>query len=432
MIPMIPALVLFALGACDPTPEPLSRAELLDPSQCVDCHPAHVAQWRNSTHANAARDPVFQAMNQRYLRETGDTDPTLCVGCHAPLAVQTGALADPTAIDALPEGLSGVGCMWCHQVDAVTGTHNAALTVAEDVTLRGGIADPIQTWAHESAWSPLLDRDAPEASSTCGACHDVVLPNGVHLERTYAEWQDSVFDTTGPARLGCGHCHMPGSTAKVVPDGPARTVHDHTMPGISVLDDPAHAAAVQQALDGSVQTSICVAPASAGSEIAVVLENVGAGHGFPSGAAKHRRVWVELVATAAGQELLRTGTFDDDEAVVDGGGLATLHEQAWDAFGEPAAMMWEVAEVESHALPPPETLDPRDPAFDHTRRFTWRISGATPDTVTARVLVRPMGLDVLEELVQSGDLDPRLAASPTLQVAASVVTWQGVPGDCTD
>jgi hypothetical protein len=95
-------------------------------------------------------------------------------------------------------------------------------------------------------------------------------------------------------------------------------------------------------------------------------------------------------------------------------------------------MMWEVAEVESHALPPPETLDPRDPAFDHTRRFTWRISGATPDTVTARVLVRPMGLDVLEELVQSGDLDPRLAASPTLQVAASVVTWQGVPGDCTD
>jgi hypothetical protein len=429
---VIPALLLLGLGACDPEPEPLSRQELLDPSQCVDCHPSHVSQWRDSTHANAARDPVFQAMNGRYLRETGDADPMLCVGCHAPLAVQTGALTDPTALDALPEGLSGVGCMWCHQVDAVTGTHNAALTVAEDSTLRGGIADPIETWAHASAWSPLLDRDAPEASGTCGACHDVVLPNGVHLERTYAEWQGSVFNTTGPSRLGCGHCHMPGSTAQAAADGPARTVHDHTMPGMSVLDDPEHVEAVQRALDGSVRASICVAPASAGTEIAVVLENVGAGHGFPSGAAKHRRVWVELVATAGGEELLRSGTFDDDEAVLPGADLASLHELAWDTSGDPAAMLWEVAEVESRALPAPTTLDQRDPAFDHTRRFTWRISGAAPDTVTARVLVRPMGLDILDELVASGDLDPSLASAPTLEVAASVVTWQGVPGECTD
>lgn len=429
---MIRAALALALTGCDPAPEPLSRQDLLDPEQCVDCHPAHVSQWRASTHANAARDPVFRAMNERYLRETGDSDPLFCVGCHAPLAVQTGALSDPTALDALPEGLSGVGCMWCHQVEAVTGTHNAALRVVEDTTMRGGIAGPAETWAHLSAWSPLLDRDAPEASSTCGACHDVVLPGGLHLERTYAEWQESVFDTSGPARLGCGHCHMPGSTGQAAADGPARTVHDHTMPGVSVLDDPDHREAVQRALDGSVRASICVAPASAGSEISVVLENVGAGHGFPSGAAKHRRVWVELVATSDGAELLRSGTFADDEAVVGGIDLAALHEKTSDASGAPAAMLWDVAAVEGRALPAPVTLDPRDPAYDHTRRFTWRISGAAPDTVTARVLVRPMGLDILDDLVASGDLDPSLASTPTLQVSASVVTWRGVPGDCTD
>lgn len=425
-------LLALALAGCGGEPAPLTRAALLDPEQCVDCHPAQVTQWRASTHASAARDPVFQAMNRRYIRETGDADPRLCVGCHAPLAVQTGALPDPADLASLPEGLSGVGCLWCHQVEAVTGSHNAALTVAEDTTLRGGIADPVPTWAHQSAWSPLLDRDAPAASATCGACHDVVLPNGVHLERTFAEWQQSVFDTTGPARLGCGHCHMPGTEGEAAPDGPRRTVHDHTMPGVSVRDDPDHRAAVERALDGSVRASICVAPASAGSEITVVLENIGAGHGFPSGAAKNRRVWVELVASAGGSELLRTGSVAEDEPLVEHVDLAVLHERTWDAAGDPASMLWDVAGVEERALPAPVTLDPRDPAYDHTRRFTWRLSGSVPDTVTARIRVRPMGLDILDDLVATGDLAADAATTPTLEVASAAVTWRGVPGDCTD
>lgn len=426
------ALLLLALG-CDPDPEPLTRGEVLDPASCIDCHPAHVAQWRQSTHATAGRDPVFQAMNARYIRETGDADPTFCVRCHVPLAVQAGALADPADLSGLPEGQDGIGCAWCHGVEAVTGTHNAALEVARDTTMRGGIADPVESWAHPSAWSAQLDRDAPEASATCGACHDVVLPGGLHLERTFLEWQESVFDTTGPSRLGCGHCHMPGSPGIAAEGGPQRTVHDHTMPGVSVREgDPEQRAAVQRALDPSVATTICVAPASAGAEITVALENVAAGHGFPSGAAKNRRVWIELVAEADGTELLRSGTFANDEPVREDADLAALHERAWDATGADAHMLWDVAELESRALPAPTTLDPRDPAFDHTRRFTWRLSGAIPDTVTARVLVRPMGLDVLDDLVETGDLEPALAMPPTLEVGGSVTTWQGSLGDCTD
>lgn len=427
------SLLLVLAAACEPEPDALTRADALDPESCASCHAAHVEQWRASTHARAARDPVFLAMNTRYVRETGSQDPMLCVRCHAPLAVQSGMLPDPTALADLPEGLDGVGCMACHGVEAVTGTHNAALRLSDDTMMQGGIADPIDTPAHPSTWSPLLDGDAPEASSTCGACHDVVMPGDLHLERTYAEWQDSVFDTTGPARLGCGHCHMPGAPGLAAPTGPERRIHDHTMPGVSVhRGDELHAAAVQRALDSSISATLCVRPASAGAEILLSLENVAAGHGFPSGAAKNRRVWVELVATAGGEELIRSGTFAPDQAVTGSPDLAALHELAWDASGSPTSMLWDVADYESRALPAPSTLDPRDPAFDHSRRFTWRTSGAVPERVEARVLVRPMALSILDELVASGDLEPELATTPTMEVGGSVVVWEGVPGDCTE
>ena len=426
---------LLALGlyGCNTAPASPSHQDLLDPEQCVSCHPAHVSQWRSSTHASASQDPVFQAMNARYIRETGDADPTFCVRCHAPMAVQLGALTDPTALDGLPEGTAGVGCLWCHGVEAVTGSHNAPLVVAEDTTMRGGIADPVPNPAHESSWSHLLDRDSPDASRTCGACHDVVLPGGLHIERTYAEWQHSVFDTTGPARLGCGHCHMPGTVAQAAADGPQRIVHDHTMPGISLRgDDPDQRAAVQRALDGSVQTTICVAPWSAGTEVTVILENVGAGHGFPSGSTKNRRAWLEVVATADDIELLRSGTFADDEPVQEEDELAALHDLAWDADGAPAAMLWDVDAFASRALPAPVTLDPRDPAYDHSRRFTWRLSGVAPERVEARLLIRPLALSILDDLVQSGDLAPALATTNTLVVGGTAVVWQGTPGECTD
>ena len=430
---MTRGILLAWLSACDPEPAPLTRAETLDPASCEGCHESHVEQWRQSTHARAARDPVFQAMNARYVRETGDTDPTLCVRCHAPLAVQTGLLEDPADLSTLPEGQDGVGCMWCHGVEAVTGTHNAALQVASDTTMRGGIADPVDTPAHPSAWSELLDGDAPAASDTCGACHDVVMPGDRHLERTYAEWQASVFDTTGPARLGCGHCHMPGTAGIAASGGPERDVHDHVMPGITVLDDGGpHADAVQRALDPSIDATLCVAPASAGADIILTLDNVGVGHGFPSGAAKNRRVWVELVATVGTDELVRSGTFGPEEPVVEDEELAALHELAWDETGASTSMLWDVATFESRSLPAASTLDPRDPAFDHSRRFTWRTSGAIPDRVEARVLVRPMALPILDDLVASGDLDPIHARTPTLEVGGSVLTWEGTPGDCTD
>jgi hypothetical protein len=439
MIRLVLALPLAGVMACNPAEPSPDEATILDPTACASCHPAHVAQWSQSTHATASTDPIFRAMNARYLRETGNTEPGFCVGCHAPVAVLLGATEDGSELSSVPDHLQGVTCAWCHRVEDVQADHNGSLRVARDTTMRGGIADPEPTDAHVSAWSALLDRDSPAASDTCGACHDVVLPSGLHVERTYLEWHESVFNAEGPSRLGCGHCHMPSSTGPAATAGPARTLHDHGMPAVGISHAPGvdidqQTAAVQAALDPTVGAVLCVSPVSAGAEITLILENVAAGHGFPTGAAKHRRVWAEVVAWADDAEVLRLGTVADDVALsaVPDPRRWELHEQTTDTDGDPAEMLWDIAALTSRALPVPVTRDPRDPDFNHSLRETWRLSGVVPDRVEARIHVRTLGLDVLDSLVESGDLDPEEAWSKTLTLAGSDLVWTGPFGTCTD
>lgn len=53
-------------------------------------------------HAYAAEDPVFVAMNQRMQRETNGAAGTLCVQCHAPMAVRLGKTKDGLNLAELP------------------------------------------------------------------------------------------------------------------------------------------------------------------------------------------------------------------------------------------------------------------------------------------------------------------------------------------
>ena len=79
-----------ALVGCpsDPTPvdagpQPtMTRAEILDPLTCKECHPNHYREWSGSMHAYAAEDPVFIAMNQRGQREQRDSTPPPTAPCH--------------------------------------------------------------------------------------------------------------------------------------------------------------------------------------------------------------------------------------------------------------------------------------------------------------------------------------------------------------
>ena len=82
--------------------------------------------------------------------------------------------------------------------------------------------------------------------------------------------------------------------------------------------------------------------------------------------------------------------------------------------------------VESEQLPPAVTNDPTDARYFHsvTRRFQFP-EGASPERVTVRVRLRPMGLDVIDDLIATGDLDPSLRARiPVYDLGGTKVEWR--------
>ena len=435
--PIVLALWLVACGKQEVSYD-LSRDELIDPSSCAGCHPDHYREWSGSMHAYAAEDPVFRAMNARGQRENDGALGDFCVQCHAPVALQEGWTTDGLDLDDVPQEGQGVTCFFCHQLDAVEGDHNAQVRLADDGVMRGPIQDPLATTAHASSWGVHQDRAQLDSAAACGACHDVVTPAGVHLERTYLEWRESQYSLAEDGlQQTCGSCHMAGrnGVAAKVEGAPERRLHAHTFEGVDLAmtawpEAEAQRELVQDALDSTVQLQLEVVNYGAGTAVTVYLDNVAAGHGFPSGAAHDRRVWIELVAyDQDGSVAWSSGTVAADtplrDAIEADPALWWLGDRVLDADGHEAHMFWEVAEVESQQLPAPSRAAPGedDYVFPHLSK-TYELAGVSPARITAAVHIRALGLDVLQSLVDSGDLDAAfLRDVPTLTLSGSQVEW---------
>src|SRR4051812_25756307 len=83
----------------------LSVEQLMDPKTCAECHSKQYAEWSGSMHDYASADPLFVALNKRGQDEA--QLGTFCAGCHALLAVRTGATHDGANLSSLPERLQG-------------------------------------------------------------------------------------------------------------------------------------------------------------------------------------------------------------------------------------------------------------------------------------------------------------------------------------
>ena len=194
----------------------LSKADILNPQTCQPCHPTHYQQWQASMHAYASQDPVFRALNKKGQRETSGALGSFCVQCHAPLALKLGYTTDGLNLEDVPAEMQGISCAFCHQVSAVEGTHNNPLLWTEDTLMRGGLSNVQDNDAHRSVYSPIHDGKQLASSDLCGSCHDIVTTGGVHLEQTYLEWQNSLFNDSDPSFANsCNACHMPTQSGKV-------------------------------------------------------------------------------------------------------------------------------------------------------------------------------------------------------------------------
>jgi hypothetical protein len=387
-------------------------------------------------HAYSSDDPVFIALNAFAQRETGGAIADLCVGCHAPMALHVGATQDGLNIEQVPRRFRGVTCYYCHQIDRIEDDHNAAFHLEGGPRFFGGFADPMHTEAHGSASLSFHNGRNVDSSALCGTCHDVVTPSGLRLETTFGEWKESVF-SQGPAAVSCAGCHMPGRSAPVanVAGAPIRRLHDHSMPGVDVAltdwpEAPAQLRAIQRDLRRVLAATLCVQPGNAGPEILVVLENLLAGHSFPSGVTHARRAWVELRAFDGEELIFSSGVVRDDEAIaeLDDENLWLMRSRIFDEAGEEVHFSWRAKTMESNLLPAGVTNDPSDPRFVHSVQKSYSLT-TLPTRVQLRVQMRPVGLEMFDEIIESGDLDPAvLEAVPTLTLSGSELEWTSADG----
>lgn len=408
----------------------------MDAKTCRSCHERHYAEWAQSMHAYAAKDPVFLAQNRQAQEETNGELGDFCIRCHAPMAVRTGASRDGLNLEELPDSLSGVTCYFCHATGEVTGAHNNAIELTSDGVLRAGLHEPARSSFHDSGYSELLDGGQAKSAEMCGACHDLVTPSaplghGLEVERTFAEWSESLFSPAlaahPEAALSCSACHMPGvERAPIAPGGPERVRHSHLFPAVDVALTPfpstgeasvdaaaANEHAVRELLDTSLRVDICIQrlPGEAFA-IEVTLDNVNAGHSFPSGSSHNRDLWLEVRAfDARDRPLYESGVAYADGNERDDGDLWLLRDRLLDDTGAPTHSLWKAASVERFAIPAAATTNRQDPAFyrnHRLRRFPESLDGAIagePARVSVRARLRPVGLDALDELIADGYLE---------------------------
>lgn len=446
------AMLSFACSddGSGPADDPRLSDPLLDPETCKECHPKHHRQWLGSMHAYAAEDPVFRAMNARGQRETNGTLGDFCVQCHAPMAVELGLTEDGLNLDEIPQKFQGVTCYFCHTVAAVEDTHNNPLRLSGEGVMLGAIRDPVPTDAHESAYSPFLDQATLESADMCGSCHDIVNDNGVHLERTYAEWLDSFMSDRDPlsgqaAVYGqrCGSCHMGPASTEPVADAEGvrgdRSFHPHSMAGVDIaLTDFPDAtlgpelraeqlAEMQEQRKTALCASLCVQPDEEGdgSIVDVYLHNEFTAHAWPSGATQDRRAWLELEGFTGDELVLQSGKVPEGTSVDDleDSSLWLFRSFMYDDAGKEVHQFWEAQSNEEFLLPASDILSPEgDASTWRARRF--RVDDRTVDRVGMRVLLRPMALSILDELIESGDLDPAIReAMPLFEVAPTMLEW---------
>jgi hypothetical protein len=155
-------------------------------------------------------------------------------------------------------------------------------------------------------------------------------------------------------------------------------------------------------------------------------------------------MWIELLAYDAGGTLIEAsssgniGDLDIEETPEDTQ-LFLLRDRMFDGEARPVHMFWEAA-------PSPEypagyvsnTLAVRTGGLDLGAHFTerqYRVPGrdgtGTPARVTVRLRIRPIGMDVLRDLVASGDLDSAgMAQMPTFTFGAQL-EWKQSDGFMT-
>lgn len=200
--------------------------KFISSTRCGTCHTDAHAQWRQSAHGNAFREPFYQKNVKDLISQRGIEFTRHCESCHNPAALFSGALTKDSKVKR-PFDEDGVSCISCHSIQTATGRGiggyvmgEPALLVKEDGTRLlfdvkdQDILDDIPS--HRRAMMrPLLKQ-----MEFCAVCHKSQVPrelNDYKFLRAFSvgdEYQMSSFSKEVPHpyyvrdKETCNSCHM--------------------------------------------------------------------------------------------------------------------------------------------------------------------------------------------------------------------------------
>ena len=385
------------------------------PNVCARCHVGIHENWSSSMHAVSATDAWYLKVKDLLAFEQGEQEVRLCAGCHAPVALMTGEVGLYNQ-----ESLSsqqGVSCLFCHTVETVHSGNGGWVSDPGRVrAYKGGdylSPEGIENAAHLVMAAPGVHkadmmRPLYKDSQLCMGCHQFEL-NGVTLQNTYKEWEDSSYAAEGTS---CQDCHFtPGAGAKIPDPGhvvehyPARAhVYRHTLGGGSTEQSP-------RARDNTdtLREAVELEASLTGQTLEVTVYNRKAGHHLPTGVGDLRELWLEVTAKdAAGETVYSSGVLDaagylPEDAVV-------FRQVLGNDRGEPLVRhdIWQVDQVLEDTRIPADgsvtsTFDLPPQASWVTVKLLWRDA---PAEFMQRVLQRPgTDLQVSELAVWRTELD---------------------------
>ncbi len=195
----------------------------LTPSaECGKCHKDIYSTWRNSLHAQALDNPVFQAAFLQAHFKIGEASRQICLPCHAPIALLNDdfKLTDPLSRE-------GVNCDFCHTIESTETVDRKTTYLHAPGLLKQGPLDNVTSPVHQTRFNELYAN-----SVYCAGCHEYENPDGVPLIETFTEWQNSPYPEKN---IHCQNCHMRKIPGKIVAEDikmiPETAISSHDIAG---------------------------------------------------------------------------------------------------------------------------------------------------------------------------------------------------------
>lgn len=275
-------------------PVPLHAGGTIDvrAQTCGGCHADIHAEWQQTTHAAAMRDPQFIAELAK-----PDSPRWLCLTCHAPLQDQRPyRLQADTALVGADEWHLGDPVQTPHP-GYIEGFEDEAVTCASCHVRLDDDGHGTVLGARGDTDSPHRVRHAPdELRNVCVRCH---APGDGELTPTFPCWFDT-FDElqSGPhAGSTCSSCHMPSVERPLAVGAPARpSVHHFWVGGGVPKDFETYDTLLDRQWHPGFSTTVAP-PRVDGDElvVALTLTNDRGGHAVPTAdPERHLRVRVLL------------------------------------------------------------------------------------------------------------------------------------------